>query len=679
MPNFRLYSGDLGVDANPKQRNSALVREFFERVTAIRMFEEALLHAFRDGRLTGTTHTSIGQEIIAVAAARHLCGGDVVVSNHRCHAHYLACGGDEAALLSEIVGLPTGLSGGRGGSQHLHDARFFSNGIQGGMLPVAAGLAWARVLRGEAGVVVCYMGDGTFGEGIVYETLNMIALWRIPVLLVVENNEIAQTTPIERNLAGTISGRIAAFGIAVDEVGSDDAVDLDRRFADACRYVRERRGPYCQIVRACRIGPHSKGDDVRPPEVRNRVLASDPLLALRAGLDPEVCTEIESREQGRIANVFSEVLSTPSVAETDLPLAADGYAVQGRFRGWVPVSPLKGEGRRLSEVIGITLFEAMSSCPEIHLLGEDILDPYGGAFKVTRGLSTAFPDRVHASPISEAGLVGISNGLALAGLRPVVEVMFGDFLSLTFDQLLNHAAKFPLMYGHHGPACPVVVRTPMGGYRGYGPTHSQSLEKHFLGIPGLVTTAMSPFHDIETLWQAMLECDCPVLHVENKSLYGTFVPVIDDGRWHDFVAYRTSGRFPTVRLRLRDVPTPASAAIVAYGGMAQLALDAARQAFISHEFDVEVVVPSLLSPVPTVDLASALKGVAGVVVLEEGTLAFGWGAEIAAQLSVLGGGEARRIKRVATPDAVISNSGPEEARLLPNVDRVVAALREVVR
>ena len=152
------------------------------------------------------------------------------------------------------------------------------------------------------------------------------------------------------------------------------------------------------------------------------------------------------------------------------------------------------------------------------MLGEDILDPYGGAFKVTRGLSTDFPARVRATPISEAAIAGVSAGLALAGFRPIAEIMFGDFLPLCFDQIANHIAKYGAMY-NGGAKCPVVIRTPSGGGRGYGPTHSQSLEKHFLGVPHLRVVAGSLWHDPVALFDDFLAHDLPVLHIEHKLLY----------------------------------------------------------------------------------------------------------------------------------------------------------------
>src|SRR5512139_2785089 len=144
------------------------------------------------------------------------------------------------------------------------------------------------------------------------------------------------------------------------------------------------------------------------------------------------------------------------------------------------------------ESLNLALHQAFSDNNTVYLLGEDILDPYGGAFKVTRGLSTQFPERVLTTPISEAGFVGVAAGMAMRGLRPVVEIMFGDFITLIADQLINHITKFRWMYNDQ-VRLPLVIRTPMGGRRGYGPTHSQTLKKIFLGMPGLRVVAPATF------------------------------------------------------------------------------------------------------------------------------------------------------------------------------------------
>jgi pyruvate/2-oxoglutarate/acetoin dehydrogenase E1 component len=171
------------------------------------------------------------------------------------------------------------------------------------------------------------------------------------------------------------------------------------------------------------------------------------------------------------------------------------------------------------EALNQALHDSFRLDEMVFLLGEDVLDPYGGAFKVTRGLSTAYPGRVLTTPISEAGITGIAAGMALRGLRPVVEIMFGDFITLIADQLINHIAKFRWMYNDQ-VRVPLVIRTPMGGRRGYGPTHSQTLEKLYLGVPGLRVLAPSSVGDPGGLLsRAILEDDDPVLFVENKLLY----------------------------------------------------------------------------------------------------------------------------------------------------------------
>ena len=172
------------------------------------------------------------------------------------------------------------------------------------------------------------------------------------------------------------------------------------------------------------------------------------------------------------------------------------------------------------------LHRAFAEDERVYMLGEDILDPYGGAFKVTRGLSSAYPERVLTTPISEAGITGLATGMAMRGLRPVVEIMFGDFLPLIADQIINHMAKFRWMYNEQ-VRVPLVIRTPMGGRRGYGPTHSQTLEKLFLGIPGIKTLALTSLENPgQQLYNAILKEDNPILFIENKLLY--LRPVFDE-------------------------------------------------------------------------------------------------------------------------------------------------------
>ena len=265
-------------------RNASLTDHY--RVAAgIRRFEQLLLDQFALGRIGGTTHTCIGQEIAAVGVMAAIDRSrDCVFSNHRGHGHFLSYCGEVFALLAEILGRPDGVCGGRGGSQHLHLRNFYSNGVQGGTVGNAVGVALAEKKRRSGAVTCVWLGDGTFGEGLVYEAMNIAALWKLPIVFLVEQNGIAQTTPTELQMAGSVAGRCAAFGIPVAEISG---TDLDETLATASRVIdaaRAEERPHCLVSHAIRLGPHSKGDDTRDPAVLQAAWAKDPVLRLQQKL-----------------------------------------------------------------------------------------------------------------------------------------------------------------------------------------------------------------------------------------------------------------------------------------------------------------------------------------------------------------------------------------------------------
>ncbi|KAF0107316.1 MAG: hypothetical protein FD146_1794 [Anaerolineaceae bacterium] len=324
----------------------------------------------------------------------------------------------------------------------------------------------------------------------------------------------------------------------------------------------------------------------------------------------------------------------------------------------------------------------METDPRVYVLGEDILDPYGGAFKVTRGLSTKFPDRVLTTPISEAGIVGVSSGMALRGLRPVAEIMFGDFVTLIADQVVNHAAKFRWMY-NDSVRVPLVVRAPMGGRRGYGPTHSQSLEKMFLGVPGLKVLAPNTLGDPGGLLEAAIADDDPVLFVEHKLLYTRPLLAAGQGDLADFALETGGGPVPYFVLR---PAYPASLTIATYGYNFELARQAALELMMEHEIFAELVVFSQLSPFDLeplfASLARTLRHGSGqarrLLTVEEGGLTLGWGAEVAARAAERSDDLSRcSVRRVAARDLPIANSPRLEDAILPSVQDIVNAALEL--
>lgn len=315
------------------------------------------------------------------------------------------------------------------------------------------------------------------------------------------------------------------------------------------------------------------------------------------------------------------------------------------------------------------LHAAFAADKRVYLLGEDLLDPYGGAFKVPRGLSSAYPERVLTSPISEQGFTGIATGMALRGLRPVVEIMFGDFITLTFDQLLNSATKYAWMFGD-GIEIPLVVRTPMGGHRGYGPTHSQTIEKHFIGIPGLRVLAPCAFGDPGGLLRdTILHTSQPTLFVENK--LGYLQKVNDENILAEFEMHSSEGSAPSYTFTLKDAPAP-DLTLLTYGYMAAPTLEAAQRLAYEHEVFAEVIVVTELSfPQPGLPtpITSALGKTRKLMTIEEGGYTLGWGAEILARAS-----EASLIvksARVAAQDLPIPASVPMENEILPDVESIL--------
>jgi len=287
-------------------------KSLYRSLYLIRRFEETVLENFSKGVFYGTTHTYLGQEANAVGVLYHLQSEDIVVSNHRCHGHYLAYGGELRSLFAELMGKVTGVCAGRGGSQHLHWRNFYSNGILGGTLPMATGMALAEKHKASHAVVITFLGDGTLGEGIVYETLNMAALWRAPILYVLENNHIAQTTPVHLSVAGDIAYRFRAFGIPVYEIDTSDVLSVLSISVGLLDDIRIENVPQALILHTCRFGPHSKGDDTRSDLVIQQMrLERDPIQIQAARLEDKDRAKIEREVDREIQQAFLQAIDDP--------------------------------------------------------------------------------------------------------------------------------------------------------------------------------------------------------------------------------------------------------------------------------------------------------------------------------------------------------------------------------
>ncbi|MEU9988171.1 transketolase C-terminal domain-containing protein [Streptomyces sp. NPDC048045] len=331
---------------------------------------------------------------------------------------------------------------------------------------------------------------------------------------------------------------------------------------------------------------------------------------------------------------------------------------------------------RVAENLNRALHAAFAADPDLFLLGEDVADPYGGAFKITKGLSSGYPDRVLSTPISEQSLVGVANGLALSGGRAIVEIMFGDFATLAFDQIVNFAAKSVAMYGRRVEV-PVIVRCPTGGRRGYGPTHSQSLQKHFIGVPHLSVYEISPFHDSTAMLAGLLADGEPAVLFEDKVLYTQ--PMHEPGTDGPFVADFPFGAGGPARLRASDGDDAADCVIIVPGGVARRALEAAGTLFAEHEITCEVIVPTRLYPFDVEPLLPALAGAEVVCLVEDCAAGGTWGSEVAARVYERLWGRLRRPVVLCSAEAeVIPTAAHLEQTVLPQASDIHRAIWEAL-
>ncbi|MBF0244026.1 MAG: alpha-ketoacid dehydrogenase subunit beta [Planctomycetes bacterium] len=318
---------------------------------------------------------------------------------------------------------------------------------------------------------------------------------------------------------------------------------------------------------------------------------------------------------------------------------------------------------RYAESLNRSLLRLLAEDPRVYLIGEDLKDPYGGAFKVTRGASTGFPGRVLSMPISEAGFTGLAIGMSLRGLKPIVELMFGDFAALCADQIVNHAAKFAWMYNDQ-VSVPLILRMPSGGGRGYGPTHSQCLESLFYNVPLLEIVSPSLYHDPGAILRDLsLSLKGPLLFVENKLAYSK--ELVEGGERISLGDART----PTMSFGFGNAGAP-EVLLIAYGGSAAVAMAAAAE-LQGEDLSSQVLIPSRIKPLPLEDLLGAAASARLVVTIEETPKTHGWGAEVSARLNEQGRLFPKKILRIGAAESPIPNALHLEKQVLPGVESVV--------
>ena len=646
----------------------------FKTAITIRHFEQLLLRLFAEGKLNGTVHTCVGQELIPAILAQHLDTSDTFFSNHRGHGHYIAKTGDLRGLLAEVMGRTSGCSGGYGGSQHLHSDGFFSNGVQGGFAPIGVGFALGRMSSTATinPISVVFIGDGTLGEGVLYESLQLAAAFQSPTLFVMENNRYAQSTSARQTFRGNLEARIRGFGFDFFKGSIWDAELLDESFAQAVRKARSRIPSFIEVD-CYRLNSHSKGDDNRDPEEVRVFSERDPIHRF-AEQNPGLFASISAEVEETLHDILAQVTNEETLTDPEITQLVRNESC--RFSTLTPIS----DPVRVNERIYQAFREALEANGSLRIFGEDIEDrnefnprAYGGAFKVTKDLSVLFPGRLNNTPISEAGIVGLGIGMALSGARTVTEIMFGDFTTLVVDQVLQQASKIQGMYGRKLPL-PFMLRTPMGGKRGYGPTHSQSLERLFFGIPHLEIIAPNPRIDpLITYRQWFTRSQQAVFFIENKLDYARF---LNEALSPTHTYWLSDEEYPTLKISPIEGFSGDCVTIFCYGGNVWECEKAIQELFLEDELAVELIAPTRIQPLNVAPIIESVSHSKRLLIIEEGPSFAALGSELVAALTEVKT-PLQELRRMGN-NSMIPSSHRGELALLPSVAAIKQLVREMV-
>ncbi|HHI79858.1 MAG TPA: dehydrogenase, partial [Planctomycetes bacterium] len=602
------------MDGKNVSKGEAL--RLYREMLRIRLFEERLFTLLSKGLVGGTTHLCIGQEAVPVGVSACLSREDLVTSTHRGHGHLLAKGGRADLLLAEIAGRVTGYCRGKGGSQHVavpELGHMGSNGITGGGLPIASGLALAQKLKGTGHCVVAYLGDGAAATGNFHESLNLAAIWDLPIVFVLENNLYAMSTPVDKFAAcdSFVDWASRYKGMEAERVDGNDVLAVRAAAEPLLARARGGEGPALLECLTYRQSGHSKSDArvYRTREEEARWKERDPLelLAGNCGLGEEERSAVQAEVEREIEDAVRFALESEKggleVALSDLEVPQPEGTEEME----------QGESLTLTEALRKVLAQEMERDPSVLLIGEDI-GVYGGAFGVSRGLLERFgPERVRETPISESSFVGLSVGAAVGGLRPVAELMFGDFVACCMDSLVNHAAKLHYMYAGQVKV-PFTLRMPVGRRHGYGATHSQSLEAWFTHVPGLQVLFPSCVEDAVGLLRTAIRSDVPVLFLEHKLLYP------ETGTWpgDDYV-------LPFGKARV--VREGEDLTLLSYGLPVGICEEAAER-LEGRGFSVEIVDLRSLAPLDRETCLASVRKTGRVVFVQEATVVGGVGDRV---------------------------------------------------
>lgn len=667
------------------QKKEELVN-ILEQLFLIRFFEEKAKSLY-GLKIEGALHPCIGMEAVAVGAISAINKDDYITSTHRGHGHFLAkgCQAYDMQLLinkafAELMGKVEGWCNGKGGSMHMADktaCNLGSNGIVGGGIPIATGSALSSKLKGEKRVSLCFFGDGAVNQGVFHESLNLAGIWKLPVIYICENNLYAVSSRVtDTTSIDDISARANSYNIYHEKVDGMDPLAVKYAVSKAVESARNGKGSSLIVCDTYLFGGHGAKvgkDDSKPEEERKKWTAKDPVkcypefLISNKIISINEVNAIRQKIQKIIDNgvKFADGSKYPSPDKLYTGL----YSSKSEF-GKIEFKekesfPNEKRTVKYKDALNEALRQRLSADGRVILLGEDIRDPMGGAFRITANLSGEFGNqRVINTPISESAIVSASLGAALTGLRPVAEIMYISFALLAMDQIINQTANMRYMTGGQFDV-PLTIRTQLTKKARYGPQHSVGLESVFCHFPGLRVIAPSNPFDAKGLLNSSILCNDPVLFIESPLLYNS------EGLVPENEYFIEIGKGKLIK-KGKDIT------IVSYSFLIQYALKAA--ALLEEEnISTEIIDLRTLAPIDIQLILESIRKTGKIIIIEPDFKTGGFGGEIISQVieHVFDYLDAPPV-RLAGADIPTPASPLLEDLTLPTVEDIVIAVKKMI-
>jgi 2-oxoisovalerate dehydrogenase E1 component len=627
-------------------------------------------------QIVGSVHLCAGQEAVPVGALAALSKNDQVVATYRGHGWALASGLSLVEVLGEICHRSIGINGGRGGSAYMMapERRFIGeNSIVGAGLPIACGVAMSNLAFENGQVVAVSLGDGAFNQGSTHEGLAFAAARSLPVLIVCENNRWSELTPTSQTFKiDRIAQRANGYGIQGVTIDGTDPLIVRDTVRQAADRARQGHGPVLIECRVPRLWGHYNRDieHYRSKEDRDEARARDPLLTFSEKL---IAAGLASRDElNELAASVKKEMDEAQAIVLDSPAPDPANAAKHVWAALDEQLSPRNEAKGVEEktvsyiqAINEALSRELAARPEVLVYGEDV-GFAGGIFGASRGLQKSYgAERVFDTPISESAILGSAVGAAVMGMKPIVEIMWADFMLVALDQIINQAAN--VRYITAGRSCvPMVVRTQQGATPGSCAQHSQSLEALLAHIPGLRIAIPATPQDAYDLLRTATATPDPCIVFESRALYQTTGPV----RYSNEIE-------PIGKSRLHKPGRDAM--VITWGTMLSVALEAAAK-LSDEDLDVGVLDLRWLCPLDSKGLRAAVKRAGGrALVLHEANQTGGFGAEIIARLHELFEGDIPiSAVRLATPDVRMPAAPILQRALLPTVEKVIAEVRQLL-